>query len=477
MKLTELRHLDKISGNYILTDKEYFGLPEARNFLSSRNQNDNYQCVSMQNYIFDNLWNNATTQHARTTSLEEGLEPEEVKIISDASDVRKAYFNLIESAEFEISLIIATPNALKRNYKEGIISKLIEASEKRNVNVYLAIPTYDNDKLQIDNFQSGKLDKNYKFHIKFIAPVTTQTHKIKTTFLIVDKKFVFIKDVKDDIKDNFIEAVGYATLHTSKSRAESYNFIFDTVWRQADIYESLKEANKNLLYSYEKLEEHDAMEKEFVNLAAHELRTPSQSIIGYSEMLRDSPERNKRYEEAILRSAERLHSLVTNMLNIARIESQTMKLNKTNFDLNTKIENVIDDASQEFKLRADDKVRIDFKPTDKINVIADEEKILQVFANLLSNALKFTNKGVINITVRRHEEVDKAIVSIRDSGSGIAPDIIPHLFSKFKTKSEKGLGLGLYISKSIVDAHHGKIEAYNNPNAEGATFVVTLPLK
>ena len=477
MKLTEVRHLDKIIGNYILTDKEYIGLPEAGNFLSNRNQNDNCQSVSMQNYLFDILWNNATTQHDKTTSLEIGLEAEEVKIISDASQVREAYFNLIESARFEISLIIATPNALKRNYKEGIISKLIEASETRNVNVYLAIPTYDNDKLHIDIFQSGQLEKNYKFQMKFIAPVTTQTHKIKTTFLIVDKKIVFIKDVKDDIKDNFIEAVGYATLHTSKSRAESYNFIFDTVWRQADLYESLKEANKNLLYSYEKLEQHDAMEKEFVNLAAHELRTPSQSIIGYSEMLKDSPERNKRYEEAILRNAERLHSLVTNMLNIARIESQTMKLNKTNFDLNTKIENVIKDASQQIKLRADDKVRIDFKPTDKINIIADKEKIFQVFANLVSNALKFTNKGVINISVRRHEEADKAIVTIRDSGSGIDPDIIPHLFSKFKTKSENGLGLGLYISKSIVDAHHGKIEAYNNPNSKGATFVVTLPLK
>lgn len=476
-KFAEVRHLRKIIGNYILTDKEYFGLPEADKLLSSLNQNENSQSITMQNYIFDNLWNNATTQYDRATNLEVGLEAEEVKIISKASEVREAYFNLIESAKFEISLIIATPNALKRNYREGIISKLIDASEKRKINVYLAIPTYDNDKLQIDDFLSGQLDKNYRFQIRFIAPVTTQTHKIKTTFLIVDKKIVFIKDVKDDTKDNFIEAVGYATLHTSKSRAESYNFIFDTVWRQADLYESLKEANKNLLYSYQKLEEHDAMEKEFVNLAAHELRTPSQSIIGYSEMLRDSPERNKRYEEAILRNAERLHSLVTNLLNIARIESQTMKLNKTSFDLNTRIQNVINDASQQIRLRADDKVRIDFKPTNKINIIADKEKIFQVFANLLSNALKFTHKGVINISVRRHEKADKAIVTIRDSGSGIDPDIIPHLFSKFKTKSEKGLGLGLYISKSIIDAHRGKIEAYNNPNSKGATFVITLPLK
>jgi signal transduction histidine kinase len=474
-KITEVRHLDKITGNYILTDKEYFGLPQVGNSLSSRNHNENLQSITMQNYIFDILWDNATTQDHKIANLEVDVEPEEVKVISDASEVRNTYFNLIESAKFEISLIIATPNALRRNYREGIISKLIEASEKRNVNVYLAIP-YDNNKLQMDVFQSDKLEKNYRFHMKFIAPVTTQTHKIKTTFLITDKKIVFIKDVKDDIKDNFIEAVGHATLHTSKSRAESYNFIFDTVWRQADLYESLNEANKNLLYSYQKLEEHDAMEKEFVNLAAHELRTPSQSIIGYSEMLRNSPERNKRYEEAILRNAERLHSLVSNMLNVARIESQTMKLNKSTFDLNTIIKNVIIEVSQQIKSRADDKVRIEFKPADKIDIIADEEKIFQVFANLLSNALKFTDKGVINISVRRLKK-DKAIVTIRDSGSGIDADIIPHLFSKFKTKSEKGLGLGLYISKSIVDAHHGKIEAYNNADSIGATFAVTLPLK
>jgi signal transduction histidine kinase len=313
--------------------------------------------------------------------------------------------------------------------------------------------------------------------MKSIAPVTTQTHKIKTTFLIVDKKSVFIIDVKDDNKENFIEAVGYATFHTSKSRTESYNFIFDTIWRQADLYESLREANKNLIYSYQKLEEHDAMEKEFINLAAHELRTPSQSIIGYSEMLKDLPERNKQYEEAISRNAERLYSLVTNMLSIARIESQTMKLNKTIFDLNVKIENVIRDVNQQVDLRKSDKVKIDFTPTSRIDIIADKEKIFQVFANLLNNAIKFTNEGAINITLEKKEKTNEAIVTIKDNGPGIDAEIIPHLFSKFKTKSEKGLGLGLYISKNIVEAHHGRIEAYNNPNSNGATFVVTLPLK
>ena len=477
MKFVEVRHLDKVIGNFIISDKEYFGQSFGSNYQINQIYNNDHGMVELQNYVFENLWNNSVSHHDKSSSLEAGVDPEEVKVLSDPIEIRKTYLSLIESAKTEISLIIATPNALQRNYKGGIISMLIEASKKRNVTVNLVIPTYDSDKIQDDFLRTESVARNFRFRIKSIAPVTTQTHKIKTTFLIVDKKSVFIIDVKDDNKDNFLEAVGYATFHTSKSRTESYNFIFDTIWRQADLYESLREANRNLIYSYQKLEEHDAMEKEFINLAAHELRTPSQSIIGYSEMLKDLPERNKQYEEAISRNAERLYSLVTNMLSIARIESQTMKLNKIIFDLNVKIENVIRDVSQQIELRKADKVRIDFRPSGKINIIADKEKIFQVFANLLNNAIKFTNEGTINIRVKEKEKTNEAVVTIKDSGSGIDPEIIPHLFSKFKTKSEKGLGLGLYISKNIVEAHHGKIEAYNNPNSKGATFVVTLPLK
>ena len=477
MKFVEVRHLDKVIGNFIISDKEYFGQSFGSNYQINQIYNNDHGMVELQNYVFENLWNNSVAHHDKSSSLEAGVDPEEVKVLSDPIEIRKTYLGLIESAKTEISLIIATPNALQRNYKGGIISMLIEASKKRNVTVNLVIPTYDSDKIQDDFLRTESVARNFRFKMKSIAPVTTQTHKIKTTFLIVDKKSVFIIDVKDDNKDNFLEAVGYATFHTSKSRTESYNFIFDTIWRQADLYESLREANRNLIFSYQKLEEHDAMEKEFINLAAHELRTPSQSIIGYSEMLKDLPERNKQYEEAISRNAERLYSLVTNMLSIARIESQTMKLNKIIFDLNIKIENVIRDVSQQIELRKADKVRIDFRPSGKINIIADKEKIFQVFANLLNNAIKFTNEGTINISVKEKEKTNEAVVTIKDSGSGIDPEIIPHLFSKFKTKSEKGLGLGLYISKNIVEAHHGKIEAYNNPNSKGATFLVTLPLK
>jgi signal transduction histidine kinase len=477
MKFAEIRHLDKIVGNFVISDKEYFGQSSGNNLLSNQIYNSDHGMVEQQNYIFENLWNNAIIQHDKISSLEVGVDPEEVKVLSDPSEIRRTYLNLINSANSEISLIIATPKALERNYRGGIISMLIEASEKKNINVNLVIPTYDYVKREDDFLHTESLVKNFRFRIKSIVPATTETHKIKTTFLIVDKKSVLIIDVKDDNKDNFIEAVGYATFHTSKSRTETYNFIFDTIWRQADLYESLREANKNLLYSYQKLEEHDAMEKEFINLAAHELRTPSQSIIGYSEMLKDLPERNKQYEEAISRNAERLYSLVTNMLSIARIESQTMKLNKTIFDLNLKIDHVIKDVNQQLDLQKSNNVGIEFKPIGKINITADKEKIFQVFVNLLNNALKFTKQGTINISAKQNGKTNQAVVMIKDSGPGIDPEIIPHLFTKFKTKSEKGLGLGLYISKNIIEVHHGKIEAYNNANSKGATFVVTLPLK
>jgi two-component system, OmpR family, sensor histidine kinase VicK len=429
-----------------------------------------------QNQTFENLWNNAILQQDKISSVEAGVDPDQVKVLSNPMEIWNTYIDLINSANFEISLIIATPNALQRNYKAGIIHMLTEAAEKRNVNVNLIVPTNDNDTISNDLVSNELLVSNPKFRMRTIVPAIKQTHMIKTTFLILDRNSLFIIDIKDDSKDNFTEAVGFATFHRSESRTESYSFIFDTLWRQADLHESLRGANKSLLDAYEKLKEHDAMEKEFVNLAAHELRTPSQSIIGYSEMLKALPSRNKQYEEAISRNAERLYSLVTNLLSIARIESKTMQLNKTNFDLNLKIENVIGDISQQVSSEKRDKVRIRFKPIGKINIIADKEKIFQVLANLLNNATKFTSHGTITISTKKSDDTNEAIVTIKDSGSGIDPEIIPHLFSKFKTKSEKGLGLGLYISKSIVEAHDGNIEPYNNIDSRGATFVVKLPL-
>jgi signal transduction histidine kinase len=233
---------------------------------------------------------------------------------------------------------------------------------------------------------------------------------------------------------------------------------------------SLELANKSL-------EEHDKMQSEFVNIAAHELRTPSQAIIGYAEMLDNSPNRNRDYEKALLRNADRLYKLIKDILDVARIESQTLKLNKTSVDLNQKIRNVILDFQGSSKSENEDrKISIIFKSSKPIFVSADKMRLYEVILNLLSNAAKFTANGNVILTAERDDDKKEAIVTVKDDGMGINKQIMPKLFSKFASKSEQGTGLGLFISKSIINAHGGRIWAYNNTDDKGATFKFTLPL-
>lgn len=405
------------------------------------------------------------------------VQPEEFKVLSNPVEIRHWYINLINSAKSEISLIIATPNALRRNLSGGMINLLKDAADKREVKIRLIVPAEEDQIHKAeDSFQHiGLMPTSNNFEIRTILPMTHRTSQIKSTFLIVDKQTSFIIDVKDDTRENLIEAVGFASYYRSGSRAESYSYVFDTIWRQAELYESLAQANKSLNEANKKLELQDAMEKEFINIAAHELRTPAQAIIGYSEMLKSFPDRRQQYEEAISRNAVRLYSLVTDMLDVARIESQTLKIERTSFDLNQKIENVIKDIKQQ-KSSEYNKVRILFVPDKPITIYADKARIFQVLANLLSNALKFTTEGIIFVSATRNDGTKEAIITITDSGTGIDPEILPHLFSKFKSKSEKGLGLGLYIAKNIVEAHGGEIGVYNNTNGKGATFSVKIPL-
>jgi signal transduction histidine kinase len=124
-------------------------------------------------------------------------------------------------------------------------------------------------------------------------------------------------------------------------------------------------------------------------------------------------------------------------------------------------------------------VKITFSSKDDLFVMADRSRLYQVFANLLNNAIKFTKEGgIIDIIVQRNDDVnEEAEVSIKDIGVGIDPEIFPRLFTKFATKAEtSGTGLGLFISKGIVEAHGGRIWAGNNSDGKGATFAFSLPV-
>jgi len=239
----------------------------------------------------------------------------------------------------------------------------------------------------------------------------------------------------------------------------------------------LKTANDSLAGANERLKIHDKMQQEFINIASHEMKTPTQAILGYSKLIQRHPEKREGMIEAIARNAARLQRLTNDILDVTRIETQSLKLNKERVNLNELVSDIIEDYRNEIE-KGNKDVKLMHEPQDQIiEVEADKNRLTQIISNLLNNAIKFTKEG----TVRIKEEVKdgKALISVKDTGQGIDPEIFPRLFLKFAAKSETGTGLGLFISKSIVEAHGGKIWAENNTDYDGkkgAVFTFSIPL-
>jgi len=242
---------------------------------------------------------------------------------------------------------------------------------------------------------------------------------------------------------------------------------------------------KELQETTKKLTYHDKLQKEFIDIAAHEFRTPIQSVLGYSEMIHTSLKNFDQYFERIIRNAKRLEKLTEDVLDVSRIEGKNLQLTKSYFELNQTIKQVIEDHQKE-ALEKDIKLSFESKNNVTNTIYADEARLQQVIDNLLSNAINFTNKGSIVVSSFRGKEdtngkiddseKESIIVEIKDTGTGINPEMMPRLFEKFATRSTSGTGLGLYISKSIIDSHGGRIWAHNNKDGKGATFTFTLPV-
>ena len=243
----------------------------------------------------------------------------------------------------------------------------------------------------------------------------------------------------------------------------------------------LRKSNLSLQNANEQLRQHDKLQKEFINMAAHELRTPIQPILGLADVLRDyvSDSHQSKLLDVIMRNARRLQRLSCDILDVSKIESSLLKLSKSQVDLNEKIKNVISDVENRYDDGNNTNVKIIFEPEEIIIVYADKDRIHQVLSNLLNNAVKFTKNGTVTINTRiangSNNNDKEAVVTIMDTGSGITPEIMQKLFSKFVTTSSHGTGLGLFISKGIIDAHGGRIWAENNSNGVGSSFSFSLP--
>jgi signal transduction histidine kinase len=270
--------------------------------------------------------------------------------------------------------------------------------------------------------------------------------------------------------------------------SESFNSmvtaIKNYIKKQNQLTMQLEKANEELKYR-------DQLKDEFIHVAAHELKTPIQPILGLCELLRDRKTDIVKDEEildVIIRNSKRLMKLAEEILNVARIESGSFFLNKERFDIGEMISEIMNDI-QEKIVENKKNIKLFFElyngNNNKIIVEADKNRLCQVISNLLNNAIKFTDEGSITVIVgtkKINNNGNKVIVSIKDTGTGIDSEILPKLFTKFATKSPiPGTGLGLFISKSIIEMHGGSIWAFNNDEKNkddrGSTFTFSLPVK
>lgn len=288
-------------------------------------------------------------------------------------------------------------------------------------------------------------------------------------FIVNNAKFIRF-EIKELQAEDFTDAVGFIVYSNTKVSVYSSRSFFELLWNQRLQYEKLKEA--------------DEMKNEFINVVAHELRTPIQPILSLVNLIRSDMKGSTHKEslDIIMRNAKRLQRLTDNILDVTKIESRSIDLKQEHFNLKHVITNTLNDA---IMLRNNScnntnkktSIRLYYHPQDSF-VEGDEGRISQVVYNLVNNAFKFSKEGSI-ITVNTSLEDNKIIVSVKDTGQGIDPKILPKLFSKFEAKSFSGIGLGLYISKNIIEAHGGRIWAENNNiiNGErGATFFFSLPV-
>jgi two-component system sensor histidine kinase VicK len=466
MEYVELRHMDNIKGNMAVSETEYVAtavlegsMPVTQTIYSNVKA-----FLEQQHYFFENLWSKAIPAEQRIREIEQGVEPQRIEVIYDAGQALELYQSLIMSAEKEIKVVFPTTNAIIRQDKAGILFLLQEAAAAavKKCQVKVLMP---NDEL-IRNFIPTNNNNNNNNNSNISTRFIDQHESGKATILIVDNKVSLVMELKDDSKKTFHEAIGLSTYSNSKAGVLSYVSMFESLWKQTELYEELKSNEK--------------MQKEFINTAAHELRTPVQPILGMAELIESSFEAGKGKTEIskddieiILRNAKRLERLSSDVLEIARIESQSLRLNKERFSLKEVISGSIRDTENQI---VDRDITISYNPKKDIVVYADKGRISEVISNILDNAIKFTHQGNITISTEVKNNNNEAIVLTRDEGTGIDDEIASRLFTKFATKSEKGTGLGLYISKGIVEAHGGKIWAKNNEEDKGATFGFSVPL-
>lgn len=486
----ELRHLDGIKGNFYVSEREYIA-PAAlhqKDKPSSQIIHSNMrEMVEEQQYIFDTLWNKSISAEDRIKEIEHEIEPDYFRIINDNDEATNILIDFAKNAQKEILLLLPNDKALTRMDRLGILNYLIDKCNERIkgkeegegediIQVKIICPISD---INLDIVNRILQNTSASNSIRIV-----NGNNSSSGIIIVDNKKFLKAELREPEAEQFSESIGLSFYSNSKPSVESYKLFFELLWNERTTNEQFKLSDK--------------MQREFINIAAHELRTPAQSVLGYTELVReDALDRQGNLGEsieaieAIYRNAKRLQRLTNDILDVSRIESQALNLDKEAISVDDLLFRVVEDYKchihKDNRNISGKKSALQLSYTtqnsnSELIVEADRDRISQVVSNLINNAIKFTSKkgGTISVAAEKRNgsknDNQEVVVNIVDTGEGIHHEIIPRLFTKFASKSNSGTGLGLYISKSIIESHGGRIWAENNPDGKGAIFSFSLPI-
>ncbi|MGA8082328.1 MAG: HAMP domain-containing sensor histidine kinase, partial [Candidatus Nitrosopolaris sp.] len=358
----------------------------------------------------------------------------------------------MKKSQKDIIIFFPTTNAFLRQNGMGAVRLAKEAAEQRDVRVRIMVPRHESTEQLVRGLNERNSYSNYNYNnnvdLRYIKQTILNT---QATILIVDEKVSLVVEIRDDSKGTFDEATGLSTYSNSKAGVLSYVSIFENLWLQTELYDQIKESSMRLEQANEQLLARDKMQKEFINVAAHELKTPIQPILSLTDVLLSQIKDVEQQEllGIIARNAKRLQRLSDDILDVTKIEGKSLELNKEEFNLSDVVINAINDIMLGRDFLKKEKLRLSYNPDRDILIEADKGRISQVISNLLNNAIEFTVEGTILVSVEKDKSSNNnnnkaIIVSVKDSGQGIDSSILPRLFTKFASKSYKGTGLGLF---------------------------------
>jgi two-component system, OmpR family, sensor histidine kinase VicK len=466
--------IEKISGsNYHFDSPQCVMMFKRLNHVYGSNLK-NFMGTSQ--FIADPFWDKTIPTEEEIKEISQESNKSDIKVISNQEEALKTAIQLIKNAKSEILLLFSSANAFYRRIAVAdgldILREICQSGQK--VNIRILTPFDEKISDLVDNIK-----KSWKIDIKYLA----EPLQLKVTILVVDRTYAMSVELVNDNVDISIDAMGLSTYSNSKSTVLYYVSIFESLWKQADIYKKVEDLYDQLRYKNE-------TQRQFLNIAAHELRNPIQPILGLAEVMLSNKNLNVIQQEELLRiiinNAKKLHFLTNNLLDVARIDENLFSLDLQELDIVQLANDVIKETMSQI---ADKKIKLNLKCSDNhLKVIGDKIRLTQVFLNLINNSIKYTDEGgEIIVSIKRSSENSKsknddnkdnvALVQIIDTGLGIPPGIKQKLFSKFTKGSKIGTGLGLFICKNIVEGHGGKIWAENNVDGKGATFNFTIPTK